>query len=90
MLDGYRGMSKAFEIDIPMKDRPMAVMIKQREEAETANVFDIYYCDELCGCIFKNENNVWIYEPHAHAALLLDDTQIQHLGKGIADQAYNS
>jgi hypothetical protein len=83
-------MPNSFEIDIPMKDRPMAVIVKQREKAEEANVFDIYYCDELCGCMFKNENNVWIYEPHAHAALLLDDVQIQHLGKEIGEHAYNS
>jgi hypothetical protein len=75
-------MKNAFEIDIPMKDRPMVIMVKPRE-ADASNVFDLYYCDELCGCLVKNEHNIWIYEPHAHAALLLNAEQIQHLGQEI-------
>ena len=83
-------MSQSFEIDIPKKDHPLAVIVKQREEPSEANVFDLFYCDELCGCIFKNEHNIWIYEPHAHAGLLLDADQIQHLGKEIGEHVYNS
>jgi len=83
-------MANSFEIDIPMKDHPMAVLVEPRDDAKNANVFDLYYCDQLCGCIFMNENNVWIYEPHAHAALLLDAEQIQHLGKEIGERSYNS
>jgi hypothetical protein len=82
-------MMNTFEIDIPRKDHPLAVIVQPRE-AKEANIFDLYYCDELCGCIFKNENNVWIYEPHAHAGLLLDAEEIQHLGKAIAEHTYNS
>lgn len=80
-------MANTFEIDIPMKDHPMAVIVKPREDANSTNVFDLYYCDELCGCIFMNENSVWIYEPHAHAALLLDAGQIQHLGREIGERS---
>ena len=83
-------MTNTFEIDIPKKDHPMAVIVKRRDEADNANVFDLYYCDQLCGCIFQNENSVWIYEPHAHAGLLLDAEEIQHLGKEIAEHSYNS
>jgi hypothetical protein len=73
-----------FEIDIPRKDHPLAVIVQPRKGEET-NIFDLYYCDELCGCIFQNENSVWIYEPHAHAGLLLNAEEIQHLGKAIAE-----
>jgi hypothetical protein len=76
-------MANSFEIDIPMKDHPMAVIVKAREPQTTIPTFDLFYCDQLCGCIFRNEHGVWIYEPHAHAALLLDAEQIQHLGKEI-------
>ncbi|WP_295769330.1 hypothetical protein [uncultured Mucilaginibacter sp.] len=83
-------MQNVFEIEIPKKDHALAVKVQRREKAEEANVFDLYYCDELCGCIFKNEHNIWIYEPHAHAGLLLDADQIQHLGHEIGERAYNS
>lgn len=83
-------MTQSFEVDIPMKDRPMAVMVRPRNETDKANVYDLYYCEQLCGCIFKNEHNIWIYEPHAHAGLLLDAEQIQHLGQKIAEQSYNA
>jgi hypothetical protein len=82
-------MTNSFEIDIPKKDHPMAVIVQPRE-GEKANIFDLYYCDELCGCIFQNENGIWIYEPHAHAGLLLDAEEIQHLGREIAEHSYNS
>ncbi|MVN91548.1 hypothetical protein [Mucilaginibacter aquatilis] len=83
-------MQNVFEIEIPKKDHAIAVKVQRREKSEEANVFDLYYCDELCGCIFKNEHNIWIYEPHAHAGLLLDASQIQHLGHEIGEKAYNS
>ncbi|MBS7565176.1 hypothetical protein KHS38_12255 [Mucilaginibacter sp. Bleaf8] len=73
-------MENTFEIDIPMKDHPMVIMVKPRSES---NSYDLFYCDELCGCFFKNEHSVWIYEPHAHAALLLNAEQLQHLGQEI-------
>jgi hypothetical protein len=82
-------MATSYTINIPMKDHPMEVVAKQREDAGSANVFDLYYCDELCGCIFKNEHNIWIYEPHAHAGLLLNAEQIQHLGGQIGENAYH-
>jgi hypothetical protein len=81
-------MMNTFEIDIPRKDHPLAVIVQPREGEET-NIFDLYYCDEFCGCIFQNENSVWIYEPHAHAGLLLNAEEIQHLGKAIAEHTYN-
>ncbi|WP_462265155.1 hypothetical protein [Mucilaginibacter sp.] len=74
-------MRNAFEIDVPMKDRPVVIMVTPRENE--SNVFDLSYCNEPCGCIFCNENNVWIYEPHAPAALLFDEVQIKHLGAAI-------
>ena len=83
-------MINTFEIDIPRKDHPMAVIVKRRDETDNANIFDLYYCDELCGCMFQNENSIWIYEPHAHAALLFNAEEIQHLGKAIAEHSYNS
>ncbi len=76
-------MTSSFEIDIPKKDKPIAVTVQPRNETDKANVYDLYYCEQLCGCIFKNENGVWIYEPHAHAGLLLSPEQIQHLGTEI-------
>ncbi|WP_345952388.1 hypothetical protein [Mucilaginibacter sp. PAMB04168] len=82
-------MANTFEIDIPKKDHPIAVIVQSRDDADSANVFDLFYCDQLCGCIFKNEHNIWIYEPHAHAGLLLDAEQIQHLGKEIGERSYN-
>ncbi|QJD94543.1 hypothetical protein HH214_00970 [Mucilaginibacter robiniae] len=80
-------MANTFEIDIPMKDHPMAVVVKSRDDESTAVVYDLFYCDQLCGCIFKNEHSIWIYEPHQHAGLLLGPEQIQHLGKEIDAQA---
>lgn len=75
-------MENTFEIDIPMKDHPVVIIVKPRDQDK--NVFDLYYCDELCGCMVKNEHGIWIYEPHAHAALLLNAEQIQHLGHEIS------
>lgn len=40
-------MENTFEIDIPMKDHPMVIMVKPRSES---NSYDLFYCDELCGC----------------------------------------
>jgi len=80
-------MTNTFEIDIPRKDHPLAVIIKPREDTQNTHVFDLYYCEELCGCMFMNENSIWIYEPHVHAGLLLDAEQIQHLGKEINARA---
>ena len=83
-------MATSFEIDIPRKDHPMAVIVTSRDDRESANVFDLFYCDQLCGCIFHNENGIWIYEPHAHAALLLDAEEIQHLGREISERSNNN
>ena len=77
----------SFEIDIPMKDHPLVITVKQADNAEPQQKFDLYYCGELCGYIFCNEHNVWIYEPHQHAGLLLDADQIQHLGKEIGKKS---
>ncbi len=82
-------MANTFEIEIPKKDHPIMVMVKPRDGSE-ANIFDLHYCDQLCGCIFMNENRIWIYEPHAHAGLLLDAGEIQHLGKAIGEYSYHS
>jgi hypothetical protein len=68
----------------------LAVIVQSRESAESVDVFDLFYCDQLCGCIFANENGVWIYEPHAHAALILDADEIQHLGREISERSHNS
>jgi hypothetical protein len=89
-VKGYTIMANSFEIDIPRKDHPMAVIVQPRENAESANVFDLYYCDQFCGCMFQNENSIWIYEPHEHAALLLNAEEIQHLGHEIGEHSYNS
>lgn len=83
-------MATSFEIDIPRKDHPMAVIVTSRDVEESAKVFDLFYCDQLCGCIFQNENSIWIYEPHAHAALLLDAEEIQHLGREISERFNNN
>lgn len=83
-------MATSFEIDIPRKDHPMAVIVTSRDVKESAKVFDLFYCDQLCGCIFQNENSIWIYEPHAHAALLLDAEEIQHLGREISERFNNN
>lgn len=74
-------MANSFEIDVPMKDHPVVVIVKPRENDK--NVFDLEYCNEPSGCMFANEHGIWIYEPHAHAGLLLNAEQIQHLGKAI-------
>ncbi|MCJ8209535.1 hypothetical protein MUY27_07430 [Mucilaginibacter sp. RS28] len=72
-----------FEVAIPMKDHPMMITVKP---GENENTYDLFYEDELCGYMICNEHNVWIYEPHHHAALLLDADQIQHLGSEISKQ----
>jgi hypothetical protein len=82
-------MANIFEIDIPRKDHPMVVMVQPRNDDNAAHIFDLFYCDQLCGCMFKNEHGVWIYEPHAHAALILNAEEIQHLGADIAEHSYN-
>ncbi len=74
-------MTNSFEIDVPMKDHPVAVIVKPR--ADNPQVFDLEYCNEDCGCMFSNEHGIWIYEPHLHAGLLLNAEQIQHLGNEI-------
>lgn len=71
-----------FDVEIPMIDRPLVITVKLRD-GQTPPVHDLYYCNELTGCLFCNEHNVWIYEPHQHAALLLNEEQIKHLGKAI-------
>jgi hypothetical protein len=74
-------MTTSFEIDVPMKDHPVAIVVTPKED--TDNVYHLSYCDEPCGLMLCNENGVWIYEPHAHAALLFDAEHIQHLGAAI-------
>jgi hypothetical protein len=75
-----------FEVEIPMKDRPLVITVKHRAEAN-ASVYDLYYADGLCGYMYCNEHNVWIYKPHLNAALLLDESHIQHLGKAIGEHS---
>lgn len=74
----------SFDIEIPMKDHPMVVTIHPAPDKEST--YNLYYSDELCGCMFCNEHNVWIYEPHHHAALLLDEEHIKHLGHEISQR----
>lgn len=74
-----------FEVAIPMKDHPLVISVKQRENK--TSTYDLYYNNDFCGCIFCNEHNVWIYEPHHHAALLLDEEQIMHLGHEIGEHS---
>lgn len=74
-------MANSFEIDVPMKDHPVVIFVKPRTDNDRA--FDLEYCNEYCGCMFVNEHGIWIYEPHAHAALLFNEEQIQHLGAAI-------
>jgi len=75
-----------FEVEIPMIDRPLVITVKHRAEAN-ASVYDLYYNDGLCGYMYCNEHNVWIYKPHLNAALLLDENHIQHLGKAIGEHS---
>ncbi len=79
-------MATSFEIEVPMKDHPVVIMVTPREN--TRATFDLTYCDEPCGCMFSNEHGIWIYEPHAHAGLLLNAEQIQHLGKAITQHKW--
>ena len=71
-----------FDVEVPMKDSPLVITVKHRDDQKTP-IYDLYYCNELTGAMFCNEHNVWIYEPHKHAALLLDEEHIKHLGKAI-------
>lgn len=70
-----------FVVNIPMIDHPLVVEVRPRQDAN--NSYELYYNNELCGGIFCNEHNIWIYEPHHHAALLLNEDQIEHLGAEI-------
>lgn len=76
----------AFDIDIPRKDHTMKIQVEKREK-ELEPRFNLYYNDQLSGCMHNNENGVWIYEPHAHEALILSAEEIQDLGKQILQQA---
>ncbi|QQL50806.1 hypothetical protein [Mucilaginibacter ginkgonis] len=71
-----------FDVEIPMTDKPLTINVKHREESDN-QTFDLYYCGECCGVMFCNEHNIWIYEPHHHPALLLDEEHIKHLGHSI-------
>lgn len=75
-----------FNIDIPRKDHSMKIRIEKLEKGSRP-IYNLFYNDQLSGCMFDNENGIWIYEPHAHEALLLSAEEIQHLGKQILEQA---
>ncbi len=75
-----------FNIDIPRKDHTMKIQVEKRER-ELQQTYNLFYNGQLFGCLVCNENNIWIYEPHAHEALILNAEEIQHLGKQIAGQA---
>lgn len=76
----------SFNIDIPRKDHTMEIRV-EKAEGEKQPTYNLYYCDQYSGCIFCNENNIWIYQPHAHEALILNAEEIQHLGKQISEKA---
>ncbi len=71
-----------FNIEIPRKDHPMTVRVENSNKPNLT-AYNLFYEDQLFGCLVCNENNVWIYEPHAHEALILNGEEIQHLGKQI-------
>jgi len=73
-------------VDIPRKDHSMKIRVEKMEKKPQPS-YSLFYNDQLCGCMVDNENGVWIYEPHAHEALLLSAEEIQHLGKQIKEQA---
>lgn len=75
-----------FTIRIPRKDHTMEIDI-EKVDGEKHPTYSLFYCGQSSGCMYCNENNVWIYEPHGHEALLLSAEEIQHLGKNINEQA---
>lgn len=76
----------SFHIDIPRKDHAMKIRVEKLEK-ELRPTFNLYYNDQLSGCMYDNKNGIWIYEPHAHEALILSAEEIQQLGKQILQQA---
>ena len=77
-------MSK-FIIDIHRKDHCLEIGAEKAEK-ELRPTYNLFYKEQSCGCLYCNENNVWIYEPHGHEALILSAEEIQHLGKNILEQ----
>ncbi len=75
-----------FTIGIPRKDHTMEISV-EKVEGEKHPTYNLFYCGQSAGCMFCNENNIWIYEPHGHEALILSAEEIQHLGKQISEQA---
>ncbi|RYE28316.1 MAG: hypothetical protein EOP42_17205 [Sphingobacteriaceae bacterium] len=75
-----------FNIDIPRKDHTMTVRVEDANKLKLT-AYNLFYEDQLFGCLVCNENNVWIYEPHAHEALILNAEEIQALGKQISEHA---
>ncbi|RYE28524.1 MAG: hypothetical protein EOP42_16670 [Sphingobacteriaceae bacterium] len=74
-----------FNIEIPRKDHNMIVRVENADKPKLT-AYNLFYEDQLFGCLVCNENNIWIYEPHAHEALILNAEEIQHLGKQINEQ----
>ncbi len=72
----------SFHIDIPRKDHTMTIRVEDANKPKLT-AYNLFYNDQLFGCLVCNENNIWIYEPHAHEALILNAEEIQHLGKQI-------
>lgn len=70
-------------IEIPRKDHNMTVRVENANKPKLT-AYNLFYEDQLFGCLVCNENNVWIYEPHGHEALILNAEEIQHLGKQIS------
>ena len=74
-----------FHIDIPRKDHTMKIRV-EKADSGPKRTYNLFYNDQFSGCMFDNENGIWIYEPHAHEALILNAEEIQHLGKQISEQ----
>jgi hypothetical protein len=75
----------SFHIDIPRKDHTMTIRVEDANKPKLT-AYNLFYNDQLSGCLVCNENNIWIYEPHTHEALILNAEEIQHLGKQISEQ----
>ena len=75
-----------FKVTIPRKDHGMEIEVLEAE-GEKRPTYNLSYNDETVGCMYCNEHNIWIYEPHGKEALLLNAEEIQHLGKNISQSA---
>lgn len=76
----------SYYIEIPRKDHTMKIRAEKAEK-ESRPTYNLFYNDQVSGCMMDNENGIWIYEPHAHEALLLSAEEIQYLGQQIVEQS---